>query len=160
MIRLLIVASLLTVPALPVAGQQLQDLSSATLGISPADPALSGIILDTVVPMYPNTGLGAPRLITPGSVLDLSTPASGIGYEYRLGSTYRWWRNGTGETRVRGTNLRSWSKWYGTIRPSGLMSGFDGDMNFWRYNLETGVYTNTTTGEICVGQGATGRCAP
>ena len=50
--RIFAVAVLLSGVVAPTAtGQQLADLIPSPTGIAPSDPSLSGIILDTVVPM-------------------------------------------------------------------------------------------------------------
>ncbi len=156
-----VAVSLLAIVAPTAAAQQLADLIPSPIGVSPADPALSGIILDTVVPMSPVSTL-TPLLPLPSqpASLELFAPVSGLSFDSRTNSVFRWSQLASGRVGVRGTNLRSGSMWYGTIRPSGQMSGFDGDLNFWRYDLKSGIYTNTTTGETCIGHGPAGACGP
>jgi len=160
--RIFVVAvALLAVVVPTAAAQQLADLIPSPTGVSPSDPALNGIILDTVVPISPISTL-TPLLPLPsqtaGTGLELFAPTSGLGFDSRTNSVIRWSQLTSGRVGVRGTNLRTGSLWYGTIRPSGQMSGFDSDLNFWRYDLKSGIYTNTTTGETCIGHGPTGAC--
>jgi len=148
----------LTVGSLPAWSQSLDELVTPSLGISPSDPALAGIILKSVTPTYP---VPTPRVrgrLVRRPVPVRSRPLSGIGYDWRSRSSYRWSRTLNGDVIVRGTSLRTGSMWYGTLKPSGFMSGFDREMNFWRYNTTAGIYTNTTTGHTCAGQGVAGVC--
>jgi hypothetical protein len=156
MLRFLLAASLLVVATAPVSGQQLADLVPPL--VSPDDPALEGIILDSVVPLSPALRLGAMRPLPPMPRLERLIPASGLSMDARTGRAFRWSQDFNGNIRVRGTTPRTGSMWYGTLRPNGLMSGFDDDLNFWRYNVKSGIYTNTTTGETCLGRGPTGSC--
>ena len=162
--RIFAVAVLLSGVVAPTAtGQQLADLIPSPTGIAPSDPSLSGIILDTVVPMS-SVSMLIPSLPLPsqtvGSSLELFAPASGLSFDGRTNSVFRWSQLASGRAGIRATNLRTGSMWYGTIRPSGQMSGFDSDLNFWRYDLKSGIYINTTTGETCTGHGLTGACGP
>ncbi|MDE0830827.1 MAG: hypothetical protein OSB03_16665, partial [Vicinamibacterales bacterium] len=101
MSRLGLAAAFLLVCILPAEGQQLADLAAPTLVISPSDPGLSGLILDTVTPLAP---LRIPGLLTPLARpgLDLTAPTSGIGYDRLAGSSYRWTKTPSGGTRLRG----------------------------------------------------------
>ncbi len=148
----------LLIGSMPARSQSLAEIVTPSLGISPSDPALAGIILEGVTPTYPVAPprVGGRPVLRP--VPTRSPRFSGIGYDWLKRSSYRWSRTVNGAVRVRGTNRRTGSMWYGTLKPSGLMSGFDREMNFWRYDTKTGIYTNTTTGHICVGQGVAGVC--
>ena len=156
--RFAITVLVLTIGSLPSWSQSLDELVTRSLGISPSDPALAGIILESVTPTY-----SVPTPCVGGRPVRRPVPAwsrlfSGIGYDWRSRSAYRWSDAVNGDVTVRGTGLLTDSMWYGTLKPSGFMSGFDREMNFWRYNIKTGIYTNTTTGHTCVGQGVAGVC--
>jgi hypothetical protein len=156
--RLGIAAAFLLVCILPAEGQQLADLLVPTVGISPSDPGLSGLILDTVttLPALRIPGLLSP-LARPG--LDLTTPTSGIGYDPLAGSSYRWTKSPSGGTRLRGIITGSGGgSWSGSISASGTLSGTDSNLNSFRYNPRTGVLTDAITGESCLGQGLAGPC--
>ena len=157
--RLGLAAALLLVCILPAEGQQRSELGSPTLGISPADPALSGLILDTVAPLRP---LRIPGLTTPlplGPRLELTAPMSGLGYDRLSGNAYRWTQSSSGGTRLRGIiPAGGGSTWSGSFSASGTLSGFDSNLDPFRYDPRTGARTNTVTGESCVGQGLAGPC--
>jgi hypothetical protein len=158
MSRLGLAAAFLLVCILPAEGQQLADLVAQTQRISPSDPGLSGLILDTVTPLAP---LRMPGLLTPLARpgLDPAAPTSGIGYDRLGGSSYRWTKAPSGGTRLRGIIPASgWSAWSGSISASGTLSGTDSNLNPFRYNPRTGNQTNTITGESCLGQGIAGPC--
>ena len=156
MLRLLLGVSVLLMATVPVSAQPLADLVPPL--VSPDDPALEGIILDSVVPLWPSPGLGTMRPLPPAPSAHRLMPPSGLGVDPRIGGAFRWSQGFDGNVRVRGVNRRTGSMWYGTLRPSGLMSGFDDDLNFWRYDVKSGIYTNTTTGETCLARGPTGAC--
>ena len=158
MSRLGLAAAFLLVCILPAEGQQLADLAAPTLGISPSDPGLSGLILDTAIPLAP---LRIPGVLTPlgWTGLDLTAPTSGLGYDRLAGRSYRWTKTPSGGTRLRGIIPASGgSAWSGYISASGTLSGTDSNLNPFRYNPRTGLQTNTTTGESCLGQGIAGPC--
>lgn len=156
--RLGLATALLLVCMLPAEGQQVSELAP-TLGISPADPAMSGLILDTVAPLPPLRikGLTTTRPLTPE--LELTAPMSGLGYDRLSGSVYRWTQSPSGGTRLRGIIPGAGgSSWSGSISASGTLSGFDGNLDPFRYDPRTGARMNTVTGESCVGQGLAGPC--
>ena len=156
--RLGIAAAFLFVCIYPAEGQQLTDLAAPTLGISPADPGLSGLILDTVPPLAP---VRIPGVLTPLALprLDLPPPTSGIGYDRLAGSSYRWTKTPGGATCIRGIIPGAGGgSWSGSISASGTLSGTDSNLNPFRYNPRTGVRTDTITGESCLGQGIAGPC--
>ncbi len=155
--RFMITAAFLLVMAAPSLGQPLRDFASPTLGLPVSDPALSGLILDTVTPVRP---VRVPTLQAPvrsDPVIGFAAPSSGIGFDWQSGSSYRWSKAPGGHVRIRGLVPGSGSTWTGSISPGGsTIAVFDREMNYWRYNLNTGTRVNTTTGEVCVGQGVSG----
>lgn len=155
--RLGIAVAFLLVGLLPAESQQLADLAAPTMGISPVDPGLSGLILDTVPRLAP---VRIPRLLTPlGPGLDLTAPTSGIGYDRLAGSSYRWTKTPSGGTRLRGIIPGAGGgTWSGSISASGTLSGTDSNLNPFRYNPRSGLRTNAITGESCLGQGIAGPC--
>lgn len=154
-------AALLCVCILPAEGQQQSGLPLPTLAVSPADPALSGLILDSVATLPP---LRFPGLTTPrpvGSGLDLTAPMSGLGYDRLSGSPYRWTTDSSSAAGIRLRGIippTGGSAWSGSFSASGTFSGFDSNLDPFRYDPRTGARTNTVTGESCVGQGLAGPC--
>lgn len=93
-------------------------------------------------------------------LLPISSQAddSGSSYDWRSGNRYSWDTDSSGETRVRGSNSRTGSRWNTTIDPDGDMKGSDSDGNRWRYNSNTGSYYNYGTGQSCRGSGRARTC--
>ncbi len=157
--RLGLAAALLLVCIVPAEGQQLSDLALPTLGISPSDPALSGLILDTVTPLRPLRIPGLTTPLTPVPVFDLTAPTSGLGYDRLSGSSYRWTTTPGGGTRLRGIIPGAGgSSWSGSVSASGTVSGVDSTLNPFRYDPRSGARVHTATGETCLGQGIAGPC--
>ena len=152
-------AAVLLLGVLPVESQQLSDFASPTLGLSPSDPALSGLILDTVAPLGPLRLPGLTMPLPPAPVFDLSAPSSGIGYDPLSGSSYRWTKTPSGGTRLRGIIPGAGgSSWTGSVSASGTLTGTDSNLSPFRYDPRTGHRVNTATGETCLGQGIAGPC--
>jgi hypothetical protein len=55
---------------------------------------------------------------------------------------------------VNGSNLNTGSRWRTTIKPDGSMRGYDADMNLWKYDGQSGRYTNVGTEVTCTGNGS------
>ena len=155
--KLMIAVPFVLVMAAPSLGQPLREFASPTLGLPVFDPALSGLILDTVTPVRP---VSVPTLQTPvrsGPMIGSAAPSSGVGFDWPSGSSYRWSKTPGGHVRIRGLVPSAGATWTGSISAGGsTIAVFDREMNYWRYNLNTGTRVNTTTGEVCVGQGVAG----
>ena len=155
--KFMITVGFLLVMATPSLGQPLRDFASPTLGIPLSDPALSGLILDTVTPVRPVSVPTLQPSVRSDPLIGSAAPSSGLGFDWQSGSSYRWSRTPGGRVRIRGLVPSSGSTWTGSISAGGsTIAVFDREVNLWRYNLNTGTRVNTTTGEVCVGQGVTG----
>ena len=53
---------------------------------------------------------------------------------------------------MNGLNPRTGSMWRSTMQPDGSQRGTGSNGNTWRYNIQTGIYTNSD-GTICTGKG-------
>jgi hypothetical protein len=82
---------------------------------------------------------------------------SGSTYDWRNGNQYRWYRSIDGSTTIYGSNPYTGSQWRTTIQPSGDMSGWDSNRDYWRYNSGTGLYWNSN-GTTCFGRGRARTC--
>ena len=153
----LIATVLLLASSLPAEGQQAPKPVSLTQPLPLFAPPLSRLNLDSTIRLPP---MPVPRLTTPVRPRPLSgliTPSSGMSVDSRSGSVYRWSKTPNG-IRLRGIIPSTGSSWTGITTLSGSITGFDSNMDQWRYNPRTGVRVNTTTGDTCVGQGLAGPC--
>ena len=155
--KFMIAVPFVLVMAAPSLGQPLRDFASPTLGLPVFDPALSGLILDTVTPVRPVSVPTLQTQVRSGPVIGSAAPSSGVGFDWPSGSSYRWSKTPGGHVWIRGLVPSAGSTWTGSISAGGsTIAVFDREMNYWRYNLNTGTRVNTTTGEVCVGQGVVG----
>lgn len=93
-------------------------------------------------------------------VATIAGPAAaepGSHYDWRSGNSYHWNTDSTGNTSVRGSNLRTGAHWNTNIRPNGDMRGTDSNYNSWSYDRSSGSYWNTD-GTTCYGKGAYRTC--
>lgn len=104
------------------------------------------------VPPAPRSYVAPPPVYTP-----YSPPDFGSKYDARSGNRYSWYSLGD-DTVVRGSNMRTGSTWRTTVKPDGSMRGYDADMNLWKYDAQSGRYTNFGTGVTCVGRGYARTC--
>ena len=73
---------------------------------------------------------------------------SGSKYDWETGSSYRWYTDPAGNTRVDGFDAEAGSMWHTTIKPNGSMRGTDSTCQPWTYDSGTGTYMNYGTGEV------------
>lgn len=62
-----------------------------------------------------------------------------------------------GNTQVQGRNVYTGSTWRNTIESDGDQRGIDSNGNSWRYDAQSGFYSNSN-GKTCFGKGALRTC--
>jgi len=78
-------------------------------------------------------------------------------YDRQSGNRYTTTTQPDGSATVRGSNLQSGSRWRTEVQPDGSMRGRDSNGDTWRYNSQSGRYTNSN-GTTCSGSGNNRRC--
>src|ERR671919_602803 len=75
----------------------------------------------------------------------------GSSYDWKTGNSYRYNTDSSGNTTVRGYNIKNGSMWNTRVDSSGSMRGTDSQGNYWNYNSSSGNYYNYGTGQSCFG---------
>ncbi len=120
------------------------------------DPLLSWVDL-----LSHYQSVGWPRLGSAYGTLPSLTPiqrtslglSSGSSDDWQSGNLYRWTHLADGSTDLIGFSINKGSNWRTTIKPDGSMSGFDKDLNIWKYDAGSSFYINFGTSKICYGKG-------